>query len=159
MATYLSVQAFTGYLANPVAQLWVASVQGSDQLVGYTLTFLRETVDPAVNALLSRRPSAELSKCYVRQPYHGSGLAKALLRCAIVGATQAGMAALWLGVNQTNARAQRFYAKLGFERIGARQFPVGALVLDDYVMCLALDPSGNSPGTQPDAVRAPVTPT
>ena len=41
---------------------------------------------------------------------------------------------VWLGVNQVNERAQRFYAKSGFTINGTRTFQVGANREDDYVM-------------------------
>jgi ribosomal protein S18 acetylase RimI-like enzyme len=41
---------------------------------------------------------------------------------------------VWLGVNQKNARAQRFYEKFGFTVHGARTFQVGAHTENDYVM-------------------------
>jgi ribosomal protein S18 acetylase RimI-like enzyme len=41
---------------------------------------------------------------------------------------------VWLGVNQKNQRAQRFYTKSGFEISGTRTFQVGAGREDDFVM-------------------------
>ena len=41
---------------------------------------------------------------------------------------------LWLGVNQKNQRAQRFYAKQGLSVAGTKTFTVGAAVENDYVM-------------------------
>jgi ribosomal protein S18 acetylase RimI-like enzyme len=45
-----------------------------------------------------------------------------------------GRAGLWLGVNQENTRARRFYEKQGFEVVGTRTFVVGAQTHDDFVM-------------------------
>jgi GNAT superfamily N-acetyltransferase len=56
----------------------------------------------------------ELSVLYVEQGWHGTGLAKALVE-ALIGEEPA---SLW--VAEDNARAQRFYAKLGFAADGAR---------------------------------------
>jgi ribosomal protein S18 acetylase RimI-like enzyme len=41
---------------------------------------------------------------------------------------------VWLGVNQLNARAQRFYTKQGFTISGTKTFRLGAGVENDYVM-------------------------
>ncbi len=41
---------------------------------------------------------------------------------------------MWLGVNQHNQRAQRFYRKHGFTVSGTRTFRVGDHVENDYVM-------------------------
>ena len=54
-----------------------------------------------------------------------------------VGARQAadaGSAALWLGVNRNNERAQRFYRKHGFAVTGTRRFLLGESYEDDFVM-------------------------
>jgi RimJ/RimL family protein N-acetyltransferase len=40
---------------------------------------------------------------------------------------------VWLGVNQLNERAQRFYAKSGFSKVGTKRFLVGDRYEDDYV--------------------------
>ncbi len=43
-------------------------------------------------------------------------------------------AGLWLGVNQENTRARRFYQKHGFEVVGTRTFVVGSQTHDDFLM-------------------------
>ncbi|MDR3658565.1 MAG: GNAT family N-acetyltransferase, partial [Mycobacterium sp.] len=45
-----------------------------------------------------------------------------------------GAQCLWLGVNQHNQRAQRFYAKSGFTAGGTRTFQLGDHLESDYVM-------------------------
>ena len=49
-------------------------------------------------------------------------------------AAQTGRVGLWLGVNQENERAQRFYTKHGFRTVGTRTFQVGTQTHQDYVM-------------------------
>ncbi|PRC53827.1 GNAT family N-acetyltransferase, partial [Mycobacterium sp. ITM-2017-0098] len=41
---------------------------------------------------------------------------------------------VWLGVNQRNARAQRFYGKHGFAITGTKSFRLGGHIEADYVM-------------------------
>lgn len=45
-----------------------------------------------------------------------------------------GAACLWLGVNQHNHRAQRFYTKHGFTITGTRTFRLGGHHENDYVL-------------------------
>jgi diamine N-acetyltransferase len=45
-----------------------------------------------------------------------------------------GAAGVWLGVNQRNARAIRFYEKCGFSVVGAKTFDLGPEVHHDHVM-------------------------
>ena len=81
---------------------------------------------------------SELSKLYVLASAHGSGVARDLMAAAIEAARAAGAAGIWLGTNQRNERAHRFYVKCGFERVGTKRFKVGAGWEDDYIFELAL---------------------
>ncbi|MDY6999176.1 MAG: GNAT family N-acetyltransferase, partial [Actinomycetota bacterium] len=45
-----------------------------------------------------------------------------------------GAVCVWLGVNQQNRRAQRFYAKHGFTVAGTKTFRLGEDIENDYVM-------------------------
>jgi tRNA (guanine37-N1)-methyltransferase len=76
----------------------------------------------------------------VRAGHHGVGVAAQLMSESLERARAHGAAGVWLGVNEENARAQRFYAKHGFERIGTKHFLVGDRLEDDYVLELALSP-------------------
>ena len=67
-------------------------------------------------------------------------LARALMAACLDAARHRGAAGLWLGVNQLNERAQRFYGKSGFSRVGTKRFLVGGVYEDDFVMERALDP-------------------
>jgi GNAT superfamily N-acetyltransferase len=75
----------------------------------------------------------ELSKMYVLPGHHGSEVSAALMAATVALAVDFGCAGIWLGVNQQNARAQRYYAKHGFHRVGTKTFTVGAEVHDDFV--------------------------
>lgn len=85
-----------------------------------------------------RGPSAELRQLYVRAGHHGAGIAPALMDWAIAAARAGGARDLYLSVFVDNARAKRFYAKLGFERVGSYAFMVGDHADEDDVMRLAL---------------------
>jgi ribosomal protein S18 acetylase RimI-like enzyme len=65
---------------------------------------------------------------------HGSGVAAALMAAVLDHARAAGARSVWLGVNQRNERAQRFYAKQGFAVTGTKTFRLGAHLEADYVM-------------------------
>jgi len=43
-----------------------------------------------------------------------------------------GVAGVWLGVNQENGRANRFYEKHGFAVVGTKRFLVGDEWHDDF---------------------------
>jgi ribosomal protein S18 acetylase RimI-like enzyme len=119
--TNLSAERFAEYLADP--QRAILTAQQDDRIIGYAM-LIRDATDD----------TAELSKMYLLPDYHGAGLSKALMDLALATAEQWGVRCVWLGVNQGNQRAQRFYAKSGFKVNGTRTFQVGTRREDDYVM-------------------------
>ena len=60
------------------------------------------------------------------------------MEAAIEAARARGAAGVWLGVNQENERAQKFYVKSGFARVGTKRFLVGDRYEHDYVFERAL---------------------
>ncbi len=87
------------------------------------------------------RPAVELSKMYVLPDGHGQGVSTALMDAVLAAAADWGASCVWLGVNQQNQRAQRFYAKHGFTVNGTRRFQLGAGVENDYVMVRVVSPT------------------
>src|SRR5205823_1752293 len=93
--------------------------------LGYAMLVRGEPEDEDVRACVRLRPTVELSKIYVLPEAHGTGTAASLMASSIEWAGSVGAAGVWLGVNQQNERAQRFYAKHGFARVGTKRFLVG----------------------------------
>jgi ribosomal protein S18 acetylase RimI-like enzyme len=100
---------------------------------GYSMLVSGPIADPDVRALVPSAGSIELSKFYVLPDKHGSGLAAELMKATIAAAVATGATSCWLGVNQQNVRAARFYSKSGFEVIGTKRFKVGNEWHDDHV--------------------------
>lgn len=100
-----------------------------------------DPTDADVAAAITTRPTAELSKCYVMPGHHGAGVASALMTMTLDAARSRGAAAVWLGVNEENAKAQRFYAKSGFSPVGRKRFLVGDAYEHDFVLELVFSPS------------------
>ena len=71
---------------------------------------------------------------YVLPDSHGAGVSAALIAAALTTAEELAARCVWLGVNQQNQRAQRFYAKHGFAINGTKTFRLGAGIENDYVM-------------------------
>lgn len=135
--TSLSQRSFEGYLGSPAHRLWLAE-DGGDA-VGYSMSIRGEPADPDIQAVVVSRPTVELSKIYVRESHHGSGAATELLATVIDDAISSGAQSVWLGVNQQNVRANRFYEKQGFVLRGTRSFQVGDSTEPDYVRERPLD--------------------
>jgi tRNA (guanine37-N1)-methyltransferase len=138
VATVLSEASFAGYLADPTRTLLVAEEAPGAPLVGYAMLVAGEPADSDVAGAIRVRPTAELSKIYVREGSHGRGTAGELLTRSIEAAREGGALGVWLGTNVENARAQRFYAKHGFEVVGTKRFKLGDRYEDDLVFERAL---------------------
>jgi ribosomal protein S18 acetylase RimI-like enzyme len=131
ISTNLSMGSFANYLADSSRDLFVAMVDG--QPAGYTMLVTAEPHDSDVAAAITARPTAELSKVYVLESHHGAGVAASLVRTTVEAARERGAAGVWLGVNQENAKANRFYEKQGFGQVGTKKFLVGERWEDDFV--------------------------
>lgn len=121
----LSADRFAEYLADARRAVIIADSEG--RIIGYAILVRGDDED-----------AAELSKIYVVPEHHGTGVATALMSLALHTADAWGVRRVWLGVNQANQRAQRFYAKSGFAVSGTRTFQVGASIENDYIMTRAL---------------------
>lgn len=97
-----------------------------------------EPADADAAAAVTIRPTVELSKCYVDPDFHGVGVAADLIAASAEAARGRAAVSLWLGVNQENARANRFYEKHGFAKVGTKRFLVGDRYEDDFVRELVL---------------------
>jgi GNAT superfamily N-acetyltransferase len=132
IAEVLSPERFEAYLADPDRRVLLAEQEGVP--LGYAMLVRGEPKDADVRAALTLHPTVELSKIYVLPAAHGTGAATQLMRASLGWAASVGAAGAWLGVNQKNERAQRFYAKSGFLRVGTKRFLVGGVHEDDYVL-------------------------
>ena len=136
VALNLSEARFEEYLADANRIILVAESDGAP--VGYTMLVRGPIADPDVRALVDPDTSVELSKFYVLADGHGSGIAARLMRATLAAAAGIGAASCWLGVNQRNVRAAKFYTKNGFEVIGTKRFLVGEQWHDDHVRLRSL---------------------
>ena len=131
MENKLSIDAFQGYLANPNYRLWLAVTDAG--CAGYAMAIHGEPEDPDIALAVAKRPTMELSKIYVRVEHHGRGVSQELMSAVLEEAQASGAFSVWLGVNQLNERANRFYQNQGFKLVGTRYFQVGDSQEADYV--------------------------
>jgi diamine N-acetyltransferase len=82
--------------------------------------------------------SIELWRFYVDKPWHGLGIAHLLMDAAKARGRRRGATTMWLGVWERNARAQAFYRKHGFQKVGSQVFVVGSDPQTDDVLLCAL---------------------
>lgn len=130
IATELTADRFREHMAS--AQLLV--VDGDVEAVGYVML----TTEPPPIETPWRDP-LELRRIYVDRSEHGSGTASALMRASLDAAAAGGHDWIWLGTNEQNQRAIRFYEKFDFRIVGQRTFCVADSVECDYVMARPVD--------------------
>lgn len=134
----LSPARFTEYLADTDRTVLLA--RRGRTAVAYAMLVHTPPADPHIAQVLvpGPAPATEISKFYADSGAHGTGVAAALMDAVMQACADRGHTCAWLGVNQQNRRAQRFYRKHGFEEVGTKTFVVGADRHDDFVMARAL---------------------
>ena len=132
IAENLTQEHFAGYLTDFDRLVLVARRDG--RMIGYAVLIRGVPDDDDVNRAVTAQPAVEISKMYVLPDDHGAGASAALMIEAIRLAQELDAKSVWLGVNQRNQRAQRFYAKHGFTINGTKTFRLGTRIENDYVM-------------------------
>lgn len=117
-------------LADPSLAVRIAEVDGA--AVAYA------KVGPPSLPFEVTRPTAELKQFYVLKPWHGAGVAQALMAWVEEEARRRGAEQICLSVFIDNHRARRFYARYGFVIIGQYHFMVGGHADDDLIMLRTL---------------------
>lgn len=135
MASYLA-EAFgpeiqRAEIAAPGAIVLLAEHRGD--IVGYAHIAVSGTP-----ACVTGAQAVELKRLYVDPALHGRGTGKALLDESLARAVVAGADTVWLGVWEHNTRAQKFYRREGFERVGEHTFLLGTDAQTDWIMQRAL---------------------
>lgn len=136
IAANLSTRRFADYLQD--SDRWVFVAHDAARILGYTMLIRGVPDDADVQRAVPDRPAIELSKCYVLPDSHGGKVAAMLMNASVAHAGELGARCVWLGVNQENQRAQRFYRKHGFTVGGTKTFRLGAGTESDYVLVRSL---------------------
>ena len=139
MALYVSVaygiSQQEAELADPEITTLLAEIDG--ELAGYAQ--LRATAVP--DCVMGVTP-LELWRFYVAAPWHGRGVAHALMKSVELEARAKEAHTLWLGVWERNERAKSFYRKCGFADVGSQVFVLGTDAQTDRIMVRLL-PGGS----------------
>lgn len=125
-------EAYAGLLADPSRRLFLAVMEPGDAPVGFLL--MGEPDLPVETG----PDDMELTRIYALHRFHGQGLGARLMQTAIDTARAAGKRRLLLAVYSRNDRANAFYRKSGFRKVGERLFHVGVNDYQDWVLGLDL---------------------
>jgi len=141
IAEHFTPEHFAEYLTDPGRGVTIVEDAGG-RVLGYSMLIAGDPVDADVARAVRIRPTIELSKVYVRADQHGTGASRALMAATLERASTREVQSVWLGVNQHNARARRFYEKSGFEVAGERTFQLGPEVHHDFVLVRPFEDAG-----------------
>ena len=101
----------------------------NDELAGY----LKLNISSAQTE--SDYPEAlEIQRIYVLQKYQGQKIGLSMMQHAIAVAKKIKKSQVWLGVWEKNLKAQAFYRKSGFEKVGSHDFILGDDIQTDYIL-------------------------
>lgn len=123
-------------IADPASIVLLAEHRteaGLAELIGYA-----HLVTGDVSDAVHGPAPMELKRMYVAKPWHGRRVAHALMEAGINAARARGVRTLWLGVWECNPRAQAFYAKYGFVRVGEHTFVLGSDAQTDWLFARSL---------------------
>ncbi|MYY76573.1 GNAT family N-acetyltransferase [Ligilactobacillus salivarius] len=104
-----------------------------DELAGY----LKLNVGAAQTE--SDYPEAlEIQRIYVLQKYQGKRIGLAMMQQALAIAEELKKSQVWLGVWENNFKAQAFYQKSGFKKVGSHDFILGDDRQTDHILLKTL---------------------
>jgi diamine N-acetyltransferase len=106
-------------LENRAATFFIAELR--KKAVGYAK--LRE--DSKAPGVADDRRAIELQRIYILEKAKGRGVGLELMKTCLAEAARKGYETVWLGVWSENLPAQKFYEKLGFEKVGELPFKYG----------------------------------
>ena len=126
-------------LADPAGVFLLAEIAG--ELAGYAHLHAGhpdiDTAESGASPWRYARP-IELVRIYADSAWIGKGVGPALMQACLEEGRQRGCDLIWLGVWEYNPRAQAFYQKWGFEKIGLHTFRLGDDLQTDWVMARLL---------------------
>lgn len=131
LQTTYTTEKLTEELLDARATYFIAEV--NDQAAGFAKIYVGE-----IPACVRGGSPIELGRLYVDKQWIGFGIGPALMQRCVDEARRRGHQTMFLGVWERNFRAQAFYRKWGFEKIGEHIFQVGHDPQTDWLMECAL---------------------
>ncbi len=129
-----TLAAWEGELSDPALAVRIAEEAGEP--AGFA------KVGPLSVPFDTQFAALELRQLYILPRWKGRGVAASLIAWALAEMRRRGAQEAFLSVYADNHRAKRFYARYGFEEVGAYHFMVGDHADDERIMRLRLEGQG-----------------
>lgn len=126
LETNYTAETISAAIADPAERWWVAHL--GEELVGYSVAGRATLPHPAIRPI-----DGELKRLYVDKARKGTGLAQRMMVEAMAWLAERYQGDVYLSVFSENFRAQRFYARYGFEKVGEYGYVVGGTVDREFV--------------------------
>jgi len=132
LAQDFSTEALELTLSRPNRHQWLIAYDSSELPVGLSKTNWSQP-NP-VSGLIG----SELQKIYLLKTSSGAGTGTELLKKVIKNSISRGEKSIWLDVLKTNIKAQNFYTRFGFNRVGEIPFKTDLKEIGMVVMACNL---------------------
>lgn len=114
-------------LSNPDSTFFISFF--GEKAIGYVKLRENSRVD-----CIAEKNVIELQRIYILQKMLGNGFGEKMLRHCLEKAAEKGYRSIWLSVWEYNLKAQSFYEKQGFTRVGTMPYPYGSEIATNFVM-------------------------
>jgi ribosomal protein S18 acetylase RimI-like enzyme len=122
-----AVETISEDLKDKSVHYFVAELDG--EIIGYA----KIKQDAKIDCVKANAP-IEICRLYLLEEYTGKGFGAKLMQHCLGFAKKNGHDVVWLGVWEYNYRAQKFYQKFGFKRVGEHIFQLGNDPQIDWIL-------------------------
>jgi diamine N-acetyltransferase len=127
VADKFSLEHIKDEVSDPQSAFFLAYLSGKP--AGYA-----KLISSALPHMIKDQKAIEMQRLYVLKDYYNKKIGKDMMLFCLDYAFGKKFDSMWLGVWQKNDRAINFYKKWGFEVFGTRNFKLGNIFNDDYLM-------------------------
>lgn len=124
-----TVEVYAQWLQDARCGCWIAEHLPGAAPVGYLVATPPDLPLPDLD-----ERDWEIRRIYLLHRFQGAGLGRGLMEQALAAARATARRRVLLGVYSRNEAALKFYAGLGFRRIGTRAFRVGSNDYHDFIL-------------------------
>jgi ribosomal protein S18 acetylase RimI-like enzyme len=124
---------YARWLADAACRCWLAEHLPGRAPVGYAVVTAPDLPLPDISA-----DDLEIRRIYLLHRFQRGGLGRRMMDEVMAHGRAVSARRMLLGVYSRNEAALGFYQRLGFARVGTRQFRVGANDYFDYILALDL---------------------